>query len=252
LFKKLAQLADLAEVAMSISKENKLVSAVIDDNVNEVKNILRSKINWSNATMRADNLTLFYPILDGNLAIIEELLRAGIPVNAKDPKNNTALIYAIKRNQKDVVRSLISHGAKVNIRCGDKGMTPLITAINHTKDQEMIDIIIEAGAKITTRESHGFPPLAFAAVSNLKQVVQHFLNNGVDVNTRVGPRNSTTLIDLVIDNEEEDRNLVNMIDFLLCSGANPEIRDDDNKSAIDYAKEQNNKKILHLLNSWVN
>lgn len=247
-FKKLAEYADLAEVAWGGSKENRLVDAVMSNHTGKVKEILRNnKIDWSNATIRANILLLSFALSEDNMIIINELLEAGIPVNARNSNNETILLEAIHKNNKELVRTFIRYGAKVNIRF-NKGFTPLLEAIIHTKDPEMIKILIDAGAKIDAREEKGFPPIAFAANNGLTQIVDYFVKNGVHVDTRIGPGNSTTLTDLVRDSAKDDHS--QMIKFLLSLGADPTIKDGwSNKSALDYAKEQDDRDLINLFKS---
>jgi len=252
-FKKLIDYVDiaelgLAEVGLSSSTENRLILAVLKNNTNKVKEILGSnhKIDWSRATLRGDTLLLQMALLEDNFIIFEELLKAGIPVNARDSKKLTILFIAVVWNNKDLVKMLIDYGAKVNIRLDD-GNTPLIYAITQTESSEMAKILINAGAKTNIKNVKGVPPLTYAAYSGLTEIVEVLINDGVDINTCFGENNCTVVTALVLKCAEKD--YFDMIKYFLSNGADPTIKDGYSKSAIDYAKERNNQRLIKLFAS---
>jgi ankyrin repeat protein len=236
-----------ADVEFRPSPGNKLFQAVENNDLESVKrilvpNLLGPDFDWTDAVIKMDTLTLSIPCIQGNIAIANELLKAGIPVKTRDSKNLSALEYAISHNQYEIVKLLINHGAKVNTRIGSYGRTPLFIAVNESKDIEMVKILIDAGARINVREDNGFPPAAFAVLHNLTDILRLFINLGIDVNERIGSSNITLLENAILDNSS-----IEVIELLLQSGADPYLKDNQNRCAIDMAKEKNNREIINLL-----
>jgi ankyrin repeat protein len=86
------------------------------------------------------------------------------PILRLDEKNNTGktpLHLAVISRRKDIIKTLLDHGAKANIQSND-GRTPLHwAAING--DCDAANLLLAAGAKINQCTKHNTTPLIFAA-----------------------------------------------------------------------------------------
>ena len=78
-----------------------------------------------------------------DVVIAEKLLKAGADVNAIDSIKRTPLMYA---KSKEMAEFLISNGAKVN-SIDDNGWTPLIHAVNND-ELDVIETLVSNGANI--------------------------------------------------------------------------------------------------------
>ena len=56
-------------------------------------------------------LTTSFQSSEGNVAVVEYLMRQGAGIHMRDRNNDTPLLCAIKAGHRDVVRSLVSCGA---------------------------------------------------------------------------------------------------------------------------------------------
>ncbi len=174
---------------------------ITKDNVNA-----RDKSGWTPLTLAAKN---------GNLEIVQLLLKNGADVNlpttsgntqllygpninpatANVPRN-TPLIYAIKKDNLDIVKLLLQNGAKesVNKRYqeswdGDSsqivGQAPLILAINNG-NLEMVKLLVQNGADINAKSNYyqrspqggawqhgGDTPLELAQKLNKKEITDY-------------------------------------------------------------------------------
>ena len=85
---------------------------------------------------------------EGDIVAVKQHLAAGTDVNAKDDYiGMTILQSAALGGQKEIVELLIAKGADVNAK-GSKGyFTPLDTALSHSLDKEITDLLRKHGGK---------------------------------------------------------------------------------------------------------
>jgi len=108
---------------------------------------------------------------EGKVEKIRQLLDAGANINYQKPirlqthprcirssQSPTALLYAVKKDQKNLVAMLVDRGANCNIAGGIEFMrglelrgeffTPLRCAIHYHSDREMVRLLLKGGADI--------------------------------------------------------------------------------------------------------
>jgi ankyrin repeat protein len=121
---------------------------------------------------------------NGNLKIMDCLIKAGADMNVLDSDGDTPLFCAVARHKTKAVINLIENGADVNLcGCGSKGRSPLHVAAQHC-DLEIIDCLIKAGAHVNVRDSKGATPLFRAVTEDKTEAVFHLVQCGADVNVR--------------------------------------------------------------------
>jgi ankyrin repeat protein len=92
--------------------------------------------------------------------VVEDLLRRGSPVNARDDSGYTALMYASQKGHASCLRVLLKGLADVNARDND-GNTPLMFAAQGGY-LDAVDVLLAAGADRSLRGRAGFTAFAFA------------------------------------------------------------------------------------------
>src|SRR4030095_2008680 len=87
---------------------------------------------------------------NGNAAMLDVLLRAGVDPNSANPGGETALMTATRTGSVDAVRLLLDRGAKVNAKEGTRGQTALMWAVleNHP---DVARLLIEKGADVNAQ-----------------------------------------------------------------------------------------------------
>ena len=117
---------------------------------------------------------------------LEEILKKGADINAKDITGRTPLMNAVPRNTPSVVRFLIEAGSNVNA-ASETGITPLMLIAGGArkkyprKDDEIMDIVkllLDAGADINAKDSKGRSALMFALKNENALVVKTLLAAG--------------------------------------------------------------------------
>ena len=167
----------------------------------------------------------------GSVATIESCLAAGVSLNQKGRSGDTPLLAAMKKDQWNIVKMLLEHGADPNIPDSD-GNTVLMEAVRWNRDstrettnefRSLTNFLIDKGADPNRQNAKGETALILAANIDNPSTVQLLLSRGADPN-RAMINGSTALLSLVDQNDTARRNRLLIIDTLLDAGANPNIR----------------------------
>jgi ankyrin repeat protein len=123
---------------------------------------LTTMLLGAGANPKAANLVGATPLSlasgNGNAAIIELLLKAGVDANAPVSKfNDTALMLAARTGKPDAVRVLLDHGADINARETWGGTTALMWAVSE-KHPPVIEMLTKRGADLNARSKIVQPP----------------------------------------------------------------------------------------------
>ncbi|MXV81210.1 MAG: ankyrin repeat domain-containing protein [Chloroflexi bacterium] len=123
---------------------------------------------------------LYEAVWRGELDQVQELIAAGVEVNAVDADDNPVLREAIWRKHTEIVRALIDAGADVDARDAD-GHPVLREAIwrEHT---EIVEVIVHVGANLDARDSDDDPLLHEAIWRGYTEIVRILVDAGADVN----------------------------------------------------------------------
>jgi outer membrane protein assembly factor BamB len=106
-----------------------------------------SFVLFSGAVLASTTRELHLAARSGDLAEVERLLEAGVPVNASDDWGTTALSLAANQGQVDVARYLLEKGADPSAKETFFGMSVLDVALWKGKpDYEIAKLLLAAGA----------------------------------------------------------------------------------------------------------
>ncbi len=172
----------------------------------------------------------------GNVEVVEALLSRGAKVDEKNDSGYTALIWASANDHVEIVKALLDAGAKVNEK-NDTGYTALMTA-SANDYVEVVKTLLDAGAKVDEKNDKGYTALIWASIHADVEVVKTLLSRGakVDEKDKFG---GTALM------RASERGDVEVVKLLLNNGADVTITKDDGKTAIDYTRDDEIKKLLN-------
>lgn len=162
----------------------------------------------------------------------EQLIQQGANVNYIDDFGFTPLFIAIRNKSIDMATMLVNHGARINIDHGpiDNGPIPLMYAID-MNSFEIVKLLVNRGANVNYIHL-GASPLTWALyLKRPNTIAELLIEHGADVNYFSSNRITPLMIACTNGNE-------NLIHLLLSRGADPNIRNNDGKTAFDLLKEK--------------
>ncbi|KAJ6031165.1 hypothetical protein N7540_001897 [Penicillium herquei] len=145
--------------------------------VSVVKLLLDHQID-PNVTDNDGNIALHIAARMGFIGIVRTLFKRHL--NARGCNNLTALHYAVINRHIKVALLLLENNARVNVRDGKLGWTPLHCAAG-VGNEELVEILLEAGAEVNSQDHEvGWTPLHLAAMCGHNNLMRLLMVNGAD------------------------------------------------------------------------
>lgn len=150
-----------------------------------IRSIFSDPEDTPNINMVNDNgdTLLIYAIERRCNSIAEELINLGIDVNIKNSIGWSALFYAVIDDNYSMVNTLLSHGAKPDIK-SILEETPLHLAIKRRRLIDIIEMLIEKHDDVDVTDMEGNTPLIWSCMCNDATVSTLLLKKGADPNRR--------------------------------------------------------------------
>ncbi|KAF7505418.1 hypothetical protein GJ744_000964 [Endocarpon pusillum] len=184
--------------------------------------IVQLLVNWNadvNALTPLGHTPLMLSARGGNRTITEILLNSGADIDMRDKGSarvyGTALVHAVRFNQMAMIKLLIERGADMNIGQLHGGGTILhVAAYSYRCTPSCMELLIEEGVDLESRDDLGRTPLAVAARLGHTISVQSLLDKGADLESRDN-LGQTPLVLAVRNGRIEN------VSLLLAKGADP-------------------------------
>ena len=199
---------------------------------------------------------LQYAVLTASADAVRTLLEAGADPNEfTGGKRGSPLLAALYRDDVDIVRLLLQHGASLSpTRYDDRYENPLSRAAGSRHD-DLVRILLDHGAQVNRGGKTLGAPLQVAAAQGAIDHARLLVGRGADVNAWGGEYGTALRAALAQDHEEVAR-------FLLDSGADyaaerpadhctavSRVAIETYRSALEVAAATNNTKLVQLLES---
>ncbi|KAL3829504.1 hypothetical protein ACJIZ3_018306 [Penstemon smallii] len=182
---------------------------------------------------KSTNMSIFSPLLfvarSGDVLALKTLIGQGeIDLNKQDEKGFSAVMIAAKEGHVDAFRLLVFAGADVKLinKSGDTALT--LSRGNQNRDlfeKVMLEFALEKGNRITG----GFYALHCAARRGDLDAVKLLTSKGYDVNASDGDGYTPLMLAAKEGNSK-------MCEFLISCGANCEIKNAKNETALSLAR----------------
>lgn len=173
----------------------------VEDRIEAVRELERRGIQFRDASF-------LIAIHNGDQALVDLFVRAGINIHVQDDQGTPALIIALKKGYTVVARILLTAGADANARDA-VGFTPLLLACGKTTQgyKEIAEKLIRQGADVNARDRLGWTPLLLALSGGTVEVIELLLERGANLFART--RKGDSALSLAQKSGNED--LVNLL-----------------------------------------
>jgi hypothetical protein len=170
-------------VDKSAAPVNKLVEAVYDEDMDEIKLLVAKGIRVNSKDRNHDGVSALHAAVEtGNIEIVQFLLSSGAKINGRDLLKRTPLMMMDYDSTPELLQLLLRYGAKVNLTDSKR-----FSALNHLAGYdkpEIFRLLILAGADVNTVNKEGATPLMTASEGGNLNIVKALLESGADVNPR--------------------------------------------------------------------
>lgn len=202
------------------------------------KFVLYVLVITSNGIARADSYVDFFRAVNtDNARTVNELLAKGFDPNTRSTSGQVALYLALGENFSPKVADALLTSPALDVNAANAvGETPLMMAAMHGR-LDWANKLLARGAAV---QKPGWSPLHYAATGPNIQVLTLLLDRGADINSRA-PNGSTPLMMAARYGAEDN------VKLLVKRGADKELRNDRNLSALDMARSAGRTYLVPLL-----
>lgn len=117
---------------------------------------------------------------NGHIEVVRWLIDQGAPIETKDSQGHTLLDWSSARGDVDISQKLLDRGAKVDLNGTDQS---LLLAIAKYGREDSLQLLLNQGMKIESRDESGRTPLMLAVEWGHVAMVQLLLERGACINT---------------------------------------------------------------------
>ncbi len=180
------------------------------------------------AVVRCNPDTVILAAALGSMPTLEDCLSAGVSFDQRNVQGDTPLLAAVDKDQRQVARWLLEHGANPNLP-DRNGNTPLIEAVRLNRPMpfelalefgRLLHLLINKGADPNRQNARGETALMFAARIDNSDSVELLLSRGADPNVRAND-GRTVLLELCEAFDREGKGRMKMLEILLKAGVDP-------------------------------
>lgn len=235
----------------SANPTDQLMKAVKNNNVSEVKSLIKQNININYKDVSGDT-ALIKASTSGYKNIAEALIKSKkADVNIKNKTGKTALTVAVMNDHKDIVKLLLKNKADANIK-DDRGWTPLMYAANSTKSnhKEIVKLLLDNKADPNVQNENKKTALVIAVERGDIEVVKKLLNSSLLKKVLKKTRANIDIPDnknwtaLMVSVAQEN---IDLTKLLLKNKANPDLKNGEGQTALMIAASKGRSDIVTLL-----
>ena len=252
----------------------KLTDAIYEENISEIKEIIKRKPSSVNTLPTFVPLKIRYYIMDldrvlyplntaiatGNMEVVKILVESGADVNGNDGFTPLSVVYRLKPlNWYKMSLYLIEHGATLNYITDYSGdnISVLLDIVQVRAGSALPDYIKDSDEEVEkafyyaidncNRNEVDWFEVMQSCIANDRVSLAKFLldKSYVDVNDKDKYGGNMTFLMFA----SRDSNL-EMVELLLERGADTSVVNEDGKIAYDYAVEYKNEEVIPILKKY--
>ena len=180
-----------------------------------------------------DLASVFRSVSCGDKSIAPMFLQATLKaspdaVNWTDESDMTLLAHAAMVNRSNLVQILLDHGAKPDVQ-DEHSFTPLMWA-SVRGHNESVEALLKAGANVNLQGEDGLTALTEAIRDSRKKTIELLLDHGANINLGYDYRSN---LHLAID---ASGGSANIIKTLIARGIDLHAKDEDRKTPLEHVK----------------
>ncbi len=188
--------------------------------------------------------------LYGNPESIKLLLAGGAKINIRDADGNTLLHIAVLYRHPENLEEILKANPDIDA-INTEGYTPLHMAVRRPDNEKAIGFLLQQGADVNITDPKGRNALLVSIGSNQIGYIALLVSHGNDVNSQDNDGN--TALHYPLSNVLRDKRYLpystEIVKILLKEGADPHIRNKEEKSPMDLAVESGEDELINLLKS---
>ena len=131
---------------------------------------------------------------DCSKEVLQSIIDHGADVNATNKQKVTALWIACTKNSTDAINVLLKAGANTNILLDDHGSTCLMCAVANDCSKEVLQAIIDHGGKVNDTDKQNVTSLRIACGKSNTDAINVLLKAGADTNIALNDSGGTYLM----------------------------------------------------------
>jgi uncharacterized protein len=181
----------------------------------------------------------------GDVAAVKAALAAGAAIDARDQQQQSALLLAVQRGDRDLAFHLIGQGADINAEAANHDTPWLLAgALGRT---EILAAMLDTGkVDYTKRNRYGGNALIPACERGHVDTVRLLLSRSkIDVD-HINNLGWTALLEAVILSDGGPRH-IEIVKLLLAANADPNIADRDGVTPLQHARDRRYDAIAALI-----
>ena len=190
-------------------------------------------------------------VYQGHFQVVKYLISQGAEINAKDIRNKTPLHVAVIDNKAEISNYLITKGAAVNAKDGDGKSLLHYAVIN--ENLELIKSLVSSEANVNTRDKFNRIPLHYAADKGYLEIIKYLLFEGSEIDTKAAFYLRVGSIELTLGctplHIAARNGHLEVVKYLVYQGAEINLKNNEDKNALNLAKERGNQEIVAFLES---
>lgn len=214
----------------------------------DVVNVLLAKKADYNEINGDGQSPLILASIYGNPESVRHLLENGADVNQTNNEGNTALHIAALYRHHEKLSEMVKMDPDLNVKNSD-GMTPFHLAVRRPDNEVAVKLLIGRGADCQATDHTGKNSLLLSVDRHQMGYIGLLVAKGVNINSQDDDGNTALhlIYKKAIQNKWYLQTCKNIGQVLLDEGADPHIKNNDEKSAMDLAQESGEMALIELL-----
>lgn len=217
------------------------ISIILLSTQNTFSMLNQAKILYHNV-----NKSLIDAVKNNDIEKIKELISIGVDLNIQDNVGRTAIYHAVWEKNKNIIKILIDAGSNVDQQDLNRSNPLMKACCNQNDDTEIVEMLINAKANLDIIGHNNLETaLHWADTMGNGKIVNVLVKAGANLNLKYN-KGHTILMSAGLSCKND------LVNLLLDSGADINLKNDNNKTALQLAREAKRNEVVKILIDKVN